>query len=128
MCLLWHIVDLCVCCGILFLLLFYLSYIKTMMKDGFKTYEVLLRHLLRNAANQWPYAVGGFLVCIIGGFLIFLGIQSVHFIQRKQVVSEAKIDGLNGKEVYIVFIYHSLVFACLYIITFFRICFISFVV
>jgi hypothetical protein len=85
-----------------------------MMKDGFKTYEVLLRHLLRNAANQWPYAVGGFLVCIIGGFLIFLGIQSVHFIQRKQVVSEAKIDGLNGKEVYIVFIFRQFLYAYIF--------------
>ena len=76
------------------------SYIRCFIEDGFKTYEVLMRRLLRNWQAQVKYAVIGFASCLGGGFGIFLALQGgLHVIDRKKVVEVAEEDGLNGKEV-----------------------------
>ena len=75
------------------------SYIQCMMTDGFKTYEVLLRRLLRGWQNQAKYAIFGFFACVGGGFGCFLALQTLHVVDRREVVDVAEGDGLNGKEV-----------------------------
>lgn len=61
------------------------SYICCLMPDGVKTYEVLLRRLFRGTPSQWLDAVVGFIVALLGGFGLFLLVQTEHVVDRKVV-------------------------------------------
>ena len=67
------------------------------MRDGPKTYEVLMRRLLRNWKRQVPYAVLGFVALALLGFAVYLCIQTVPFLHRSKIVATAEEDGLNSQ-------------------------------
>ena len=74
------------------------SYIYFLLPDGVQTYQVLLRRLCRDWALKWHYALTGLVVCAFGGFALFLAIQQLHVVERKEVVATAEGDGLNSEE------------------------------
>ena len=67
------------------------------MHDGIKTYEVLMRRLLRNWRKQALQAIVGFVVVTLVGFGIYLSIQTLPFLHRGKIVATAKEDKLNSR-------------------------------
>lgn len=65
-------------------------------QEGFTVYSVELRRLLRNWRHQLPFAVAGFLLCVVAGFMAFIFVQWLGVLDEVHVVHVARKDGINS--------------------------------